>query len=107
MMEVYKSLRFDNPNGGVWKQGWPVSPDAARWTPQHQLNVIVVPHSHNDPGWVKTFDDYYISSSRNILNTMLSKLSSDSRKKFIWAEISFFSLWWDELSVEDQRNVKS
>lgn len=103
MLDVYGALPFDNPDGGVWKQGWRLDADAQRWSAHRRLRVIVVPHSHNDPGWLKTFDEYYEHSTRSILNNMLQQLTDHPAQTFIWAEVSYFQRWYDALTGAQQR----
>lgn len=55
----------------------------------------MLPHSHVDPGWLKTFEDYYAQSTRAILDNMVNKLTEHKNMTFIWTEMAFFALWWE------------
>lgn len=72
--DLYDRIEFLDVDGGAWKQGWQVTYDVHEWDSE-KLKVFVVPHSHNDPGWKQTVDEYYDSQSRRILDTIVESLS--------------------------------
>ena len=68
------------------------------------LNVHLVPHTHDDVGWLKTVDQYYSGTNlsidpagvKYILDTVVQELQRDVRRTFIYVEIAFFARWWNE-----------
>lgn len=81
---LYDKIQFLDVDGGAWKQGWDVKYRGDEWD-QEKLKIFVVPHSHNDPGWKLTVDEYYDRQSRHILDTIVETLSK---------VISFFCLFF-------------
>lgn len=101
-----QNLSFQNIDGGAWKQGWAVQYNASQWNATHPLEVFVLPHSHVDAGWLKTFDEYYRQQTRSIISSVVAALAQDERRHFVWADIGFFQRWWDEASAQQRASVR-
>ncbi|XP_015951770.2 alpha-mannosidase [Arachis duranensis] len=79
-----------------------------------KLNVHLVAHSHDDVGWLKTIDQYYVGSRNNIqgacvenvLDSVVMSLQRDPNRKFVFAEMAFFHRWWVEQSPEIKEQVR-
>lgn len=78
-----------------------------RNTSRPHLRVIITPFSHNDPGWLKTFMNYFQTDSRQILNFVITKMQEFPDMTFIWAEISILQLWWDQAHPTKQRALRN
>lgn len=55
----------------------------------------MIPHSHNDPGWLKTFEQYFELKSKTIINNIVNKLQEYPNMTFIWSEVAFLNSWWE------------
>ncbi|CAN6299833.1 unnamed protein product [Urochloa humidicola] len=79
----------------------------------NKLTVHLVPHSHDDVGWLKTVDQYYVGSNNSIqgacvmntLDSVVDALARDPARKFVVVEQAFFQRWWVEKSPTIQAIV--
>ncbi|XXG47128.1 hypothetical protein AAC387_Pa02g1821 [Persea americana] len=79
-----------------------------------KINVHLVAHTHDDVGWLKTVDQYYVgannsiqgASVENVLDSVVTALSMDKNRKFIYVEQAFFQRWWRQQSSRVQSIVK-
>jgi alpha-mannosidase len=61
-----------------------------------KINVHLVPHTHDDTGWQVTVDQYFFRNVYYIIDTVVSRLTEDPNRKFIYVEVGFFARWWDQ-----------
>ena len=76
----------------------PDMPTDTRGNAITNLTVFMLPHSHDDTGWQRTVDQYYVEQVRYIYDSVVSELRKDSRRKFIFVETAYFMRWWREQS---------
>ncbi|VDL90897.1 unnamed protein product [Schistocephalus solidus] len=78
------------------------------------LNVHLIPHTHDDVGWLKTIDQYYYGYAsmfqqagvQYILDSVIQSLLADSTRKFTYVEMAFFERWWRLQSLSTQNSVR-
>ncbi|KAK9693089.1 Glycosyl hydrolases family 38 N-terminal domain [Popillia japonica] len=78
------------------------------------LNVHLVPHSHDDVGWLKTVDQYYWGAEtyiqragvQYILDSVVTALHENPDRRFIQVETAFFHKWWKEQSENRKELVR-
>ena len=104
-LDLQKKTDFNIYVNGQYNIPHPKVGEAAYGSDIEPLTVIIVPHSHVDPGWLETVDDYYNQKVKNILNNMVRKLHLYEDMTFIWAEIVFFSRWYEELNAIQRDQV--
>lgn len=80
-----------------------------------KLRIHFVPHTHDDAGWLKTVDQYYVGSRQDIqkaaveyiLDTAVSCLTADANRTFTYAEIAFFERWWRHQTPHTHSKVRN
>lgn len=80
-----------------------------------KLQVHLVPHTHDDVGWLKTVDEYFYGANKSIqdaavqyiLDTVITELQKNPNRTFIYVEMAFFKRWWDQQDDDVRKIVKS
>ncbi|CAG12505.1 unnamed protein product, partial [Tetraodon nigroviridis] len=83
-------------------------------TKPNMLNVHLVPHTHDDVGWLKTVDQYYYGDRNDIqhagvqyiLDSVVDQLLKNPDRRFIYVESAFFYRWWKQQSSAMQQTVR-
>ncbi|KAJ6252865.1 alpha-mannosidase [Anaeramoeba flamelloides] len=72
---------------------------------EDHLDVYIVPHTHDDPAWDWTFDQYYNDKVKDILDYTIANLNTHPDHKFMYVEISFFAHWWEQQNSTTKETV--
>lgn len=78
------------------------------------LTVHLVAHSHDDVGWLKNVDQYYVGSHndiqqaavQHILTSVVAALKRVPERKFVYVEQAFFQRWWRQQSEATRDDVR-
>ena len=70
--------------------------------------IHVVPHSHDDVGWLVTMNQYFEGSKKDVawgnvkleLTTVVEALLKNPERKFSEVEMAFFKKWYDLQTTE-------
>jgi alpha-mannosidase len=77
-----------------------------------KLNVHVIPHTHDDVGWLFTLDQYYQGNNnmgkcvKCILDSMVETLDNHPLRKFTYVEMAFFEKWYYDQPETVRQKVK-
>lgn len=81
-----------------------------------RLYVHLIPHTHDDFGWLKTVEEYYygiagsgfqdLTGIQYIIEEVLGELAVDPEKRFSWVEVGYFYRYWMHQDASVRENVK-
>lgn len=74
------------------------------------VTIHLVPHSHDDVGWLQTLEGYFYKTQTEssypglskdggvtfIITSVVDALLDNVNRRFVWSEIKYLSMWWDE-----------
>lgn len=74
-----------------------------------KIKVHVIPHSHDDVGWLRTMDVYYNNwphCVKCIYDNVVSALSESKERTFVSVEMAFFEKWYTSQDETKKQTVK-
>ena len=79
------------------------------------IDVHIIPHTHDDVGWLKTVDQYYYGANNGqqtasvqyVLDTVIDELLKDPARRFVYVEIAYFYRWWNEQNDLTKQSVRN
>jgi alpha-mannosidase len=83
---------------------------------QHKhLTVHIVAHTHDDVGWLKTYEEYYTGMRGQaaharvgqIITEVVLELLRDPEMKFTYVEMKYFNMWYTRQTKKMQEDVKN
>ena len=66
-----------------------------------------MPHSHTDPGWLKTVEQYFATSTKNIISNVVNKLTQHTNMTFILSEASYVWRWWEQADTVSREKMRA
>ena len=79
----------------------------------YSLDIHVIPHSHMDPGWIKTYDDYYNYQVQKIFSNVYTQLTNSTHpqysneRTFVFCEMINFEKWYTSNTETIKNKIKS
>ena len=71
------------------------------------INIHIIPHTHMDPGWLKTPEEYYSDENiQGIFDTVLNGLLTKNDRTFVINEIYYFKIWYSNLNNDEKMKCK-
>ena len=109
---------YCKPHGQTNSQNGPKSTacgyDSCPDLSDDMIHVHLVPHTHDDVGWLKNPEEYQYGANDDIqradvnviIDSVVDELLKDSSRRFIYVEMYFFSNWFEKQSESKKDQVK-